>query len=364
LSPSDLPPDVRPDGTTDEAGATQPPPSAPGGSLIPVDPPDGVLPPAGYRPGASTFTIEGRSAPALFVVGWLATIVGLGSIAVAFLSGDTPAGRLLLIIGAIVLALGLIAAAGSQGIERRVRSRLAYVGPSPFLVFAASIPVSIVLVVLVAIPLDIVGVALDGPLGALLSVGIQAAVYLGLVRLLVVDTGALDWTQMGVRRLDRQALMAMAGGAGWAIPVFAVTTVVGGLLQQVFRVTPPNPLPPTGDPLGFGLSLLAGVIVAPFGEEILFRAFATTAWVRGMGERRGLIRAAVLFAFAHILTIAGSSADQALALALVAFLVHLPVAVALGWIFVRRGTIWASFGLHATYNAIILVIVEVASRST
>ena len=42
---------------------------------VPADPP----PPAGPdRPGASTFTIEGRSAPALFVVGWLATLLGLG----------------------------------------------------------------------------------------------------------------------------------------------------------------------------------------------------------------------------------------------------------------------------------------------
>lgn len=379
MSSPNLPPDPDRGGAGGAAGLDEGAAAGPaeGSSIEPADSPsDSVAPPdapvpsgseappdAPYRPGASTFTIEGRSAPALFVVGWLATVVGLGTIAIGFLSGDTLGGRVLLIAGTAVLSIGLIAAAGSQGIERRVRGRLVYAGPSPLLVFAASVPVSILLIVLVALPLDVVGIPLDGPFGALLSVAIQAFVYVALVRLLVVDTGALDWRAMGVGRFDRRAVMAIGAGAAWAIPVFAVASIVGSLLQLVFRVSAPNPLPPTGDALGFAVSLLAGVIVAPFGEEILFRAFATTAWVRALGERRGLVRAALLFAFAHVLTIAGSRADQAAALALVAFLVHLPVAIALGWIFLRRGSVWASFGLHATYNAIILVVVEVASRS-
>jgi membrane protease YdiL (CAAX protease family) len=41
-----------------------------------------------------------------------------------------------------------------------------------------------------------------------------------------------------------------------------------------------------------------------------------------------------------------------------------PIALALGWIFVRRQTIWASFGLHAAFNAWLLVIAELAARST
>lgn len=363
MSSPNLPPAPDREGVAGPAEGSSIEPAVPPSDSDSAVPPDAPSPDALYRPGASTFTIEGRSAPALFVVGWLATVVGLGTIAIGFLSGDTLAGRVLLIAGTAVLSIGLIAAAGSQGIERRVRGRLAYGGPSPILVFAASIPVSILLIVLVALPLDVVGIPLDGPFGALLSVAIQAFVYVALVRLLVVDTGALDWRAMGVRRLDRRAVMAIGAGAAWAIPVFAVASIVGALLQLVFRVSAPNPLPPTGDALGFAVSLLAGVIVAPFGEEILFRAFATTAWVRALGERRGLVRAALLFAFAHVLTIAGSRADQAAALALVAFLVHLPVAIALGWIFLRRGSVWASFGLHATYNAIILVVVQVASRA-
>jgi membrane protease YdiL (CAAX protease family) len=39
------------------------------------------------------------------------------------------------------------------------------------------------------------------------------------------------------------------------------------------------------------------------------------------------------------------------------------VAFALGLVFIRRRSMWASFGLHATFNGVLLVIAELASRS-
>ena len=301
--------------------------------------------------------------PALFVLGWLGTVFGLGLIAVAFLSGGGAGATVLAVVGLAFLSVGLILGAGSQGIERRVRAELPYRGPSPFLVFAAAIPISILGLVILAVPLTAVGVPLDGPIGALLSVTVQAAVYVTLVRLLVVDVGALDWREMGVTRLNGEAFVEMAGGELWAIPVIVVTLVVSSILLRIFPVTPVSPLPPTGEPVGFALSLLAGVIVAPFGEEVLFRAFATTAWVRGLGRRRGLVRAALVFAFAHVITTTGASAGDAFGLAIVGFGARVPIALALGWVFLRRGTVWASFGLHAAFNGILLVVAEVASRS-
>jgi membrane protease YdiL (CAAX protease family) len=297
------------------------------------------------------------------VVGWLATLVGATCIVIAVLAGGGIASIGLLVVGLTLLSVGLIAGAGSQGIERRVRATLPYRGPSPLLVFAAAIPVSVLIGILIGVPLDLMGAPLDGPFGALLSVTIQALVYVALVRLLVVDTGALDWGAMGVRRLDWMAVVEMARGALWAIPVIAVTGIVAGLLLRIFPVVPVSPLPPTGDPGGLAVSLLAGVIVAPFGEEILFRAFATTAWVRGLGARRGVVLAALVFAFAHVLTINGTNAGDAIGLAVVGFGSRVPVALALGWIFLRRGSVWASFGLHAAFNGILLILAEVASRS-
>ena len=228
------------------------------------------------------------------------------------MSSNPDSARILIVVGLIPLSIGLIAGAGSQAIERRVRGRLPYQGPSPFLVLFASVPISLLAVLAVSVPLAFVGVPLDGPFGALVSVTVQAAVYIGLVRLLVVDAGALDWAAMGVSRPDRRAVAEGLGGAAWALPIVFVTGIVVSILLRAVPVEPVSPLPPTGTNIGFALSLLAGVVVAPFGEEILFRAFATTAWVRGLGVTRGVVLGALVFAFAHVLTISGSSAGDAL----------------------------------------------------
>ena len=106
-----------------------------------------------------------------------------------------------------------------------------------------------------------------------------------------------------------------------------------------------------------------GAIVAPIGEELLFRAFATTAWARSIGDRRALVRGALFFAVVHILTISGGSAGEALGLAVVGFASRIPVALMLGWLFLQRKSIWAPIGLHATFNAILLIVAEVAARN-
>jgi membrane protease YdiL (CAAX protease family) len=366
LSSSDLttPPD--PDRSSDDTSEPSPPRdvAAPPDPLTPPDlesSPDSASSPA--RPGASTFTIDGRAAPGLFVVGWLATLSGLGAVFIGILSGGTLTSTIILVVGLVLLALGLIAGSGSQGLERRARAVLPYRGPSPFLVFAAAIPVSILALLLAVFPMQALGLTVDGPFGRLVSVLLQTVVYVLLIRLLVVDVGALSWLEMGVRRLDRDALAEAAIGAAFALPVILLTVPVALILGSLFTVTPESPLPPAGEASGFVLNLIAGAILAPLGEELMFRGLATTAWVRGIGARRGIIRGALFFAVVHVLTISGNSAGEALQLALIAFATRIPVALALGALFVRRGSIWASFGLHAAFNGILLILAEAAARS-
>ena len=64
----------------------------------------------------------------------------------------------------------------------------------------------------------------------------------------------------------------------------------------------------------------------------------------------------------RVLTITGGSASEAAALAVIGFVSRIPVALVLGWLFLRRGSIWVSIGLHATFNAILLVLGEAALR--
>jgi len=307
------------------------------------------------------FTIEGRAAPGLYFVGWIASIMGLGILLIGLLASAGAAPVILSTVGAAVLGLGLVAASGSQAIERRARGGAAYVGPSPFLVFAASLPLTILLVILVIGPAAALGLDTASPAATLLSVTITALIYVGLIRLLVVGTGALDWGAMGVGRFGPTALGELAWGALLAVPVIVVTSLLSVILVTLTGATPDSPLPTPGSAAGLAMNMIAATIVAPIGEELFYRGFATTAWARTMGSQRALIRGAVFFALIHVLTIGGSTFGEAAGIAFVAFVARLPVSLALGWVFLRRHSIYASIGLHATFNGLLVILSQLAA---
>ena len=56
----------------------------------------------------------------------------------------------------------------------------------------------------------------------------------------------------------------------------------------------------------------------------------------------------------------GTGLGQVGALIAIGFLTRIPVALALGWIFVRTRSIWAPIGLHMAFNAILLVLADFA----
>lgn len=323
--------------------------------------PDAPAPPA--RPGASIFTIEGRAAPGLFVVGWLASLIGLGIAVVGYLAGRSASAPILLTLGLAVLGVGLVAGAGAQALDRKARRRDPYTGPSPVLIFAAAIPLALLGAILVGVLLDLFHADLSQPVRDLLLVGLQNGVYVGLVAMLVVGSGALTWEEMGVHRDARRAIEDIGWGAVFSGPVIGLTVVVTAILVALFRVVPESPLPPTGENTGFVLHLIAGALLAPIGEEVLFRGVATTAWSRSFGVRSGVVRAAVFFAIAHVLLVSAPSVGEGAALAVVGFAGRLPIALVLGWVFVRRKSIYASIGLHAAFNAILLVVAELSVRA-
>ena len=298
----------------------------------------------------------------MFVVGWLATLIGVGVTIVGYQAAG-GAGQVILTLGVAILALGLLAGAGSQAVERKSRGREPYTGPSPILLFATSIPIAYLGAILVGTLLNAMGTGATRPLAELLLVSIQALAYFAVIGLLVVGAGALSWADIGFRGSGRLIVEDVAWGAVFAGPVVGLTVIVTAILVTVFRVTPESPLPPTGQTSGLLLHLVAGAIVAPIAEETLFRGVATTAWVRSLGVRQGILRGALFFAVAHILLIGGANVGDALALAAVGFAGRLPIALVLGWVFVRRGSIYASIGLHATFNAILLILAEASVRA-
>ncbi len=300
--------------------------------------------------GASTFTIEGRAAPGLFVVGWLATLMGAGLVAIGLLAAGS-ASLALILLGLVVLLVGLVAGAGSQAIERRARGVAGYAGPSPFLVFAAVIPLTVLLGVAVGVPLAGIGLDPASPLATLIGLLVTAVAYVALVRLLVVGAGALSWREMGIRAPSGRQLTELAIGALMAFPLLVITGLLATLLST-FLAVPPSPLPVGGGVPGMLVNLVSAAVVAPIAEETFFRGFATTAWARAVGPNSAIVRGALFFAAAHVLTIGGSTFQAGLEQALFAFVARLPVAFALGWVFVRSRSLYASIGLHSLFNAL------------
>jgi uncharacterized protein len=312
--------------------------------------------------GLFRFSLEGRRAPALFVSGWLATIIGAATTGVGFASSPGGAALLLAAVGLALLSLGLVLLGGSQTVERTA-AELAYGGPSPVLVFLAVVAVSLFVAIVIGAVLSSASVTLPLPVGDLISTAIQALVFVGVVQLMVIGTGALRWSDMGFAIGPRQAAEALARGALLAAPVVILTAIVAAIVVGIAGVTPPSPLPSTGTVSGLLLHLLAGAIVAPIAEEVLFRGFMVTAWARSNGAGAAIIRAALLFATAHVLLVGGDNFGQAASLAFVGAVGRLPVALALGWLYLRSRTIWAPIGLHAAFNAILLIAAELATGS-
>ena len=341
-----------PEGPPSDSPHTSPIAST-GGRDAPSTPEAAASPPIGL----STFTIEGRRAPALFVVGWLATFIGGGIAALTILGIGGTAGVILWVVGLAVAALGLILLGGSQAIERRAAGA-AYAGPSPFLVFLAVLAASQVAGFAVGWPLSMIGSEIPRPVADLIAVLVQAAVFAGVIGVMVVAAGALRWSEMGLSRGLGDAARGMLGGAVFAGPVILVTAIVAVVAAQLTGAVPASPLPPTGTAAGLVLHLIAGAIVAPVAEELLFRGFALTAWRRTYGARGAIARSSIVFVLAHVLFVGGETFRDAASLAFVGGVARIPVAVALGWLYVRTGSLWAPIGLHAAYNAILIILAE------
>jgi membrane protease YdiL (CAAX protease family) len=333
------------------------------GGLVPPEPSaaDSALTdlrPSG-RPGIRTFSLDGRRAPGLYLVGWLASILGVATIFVVLLAQPSDlAGAVLLGLGTLLLSAGLAAAAGSQAIERLAAGALGYRGPSPVIVFGAYVALTLFLELIILVPLKALGVQTGTAAEALVGLLIINGSAVVMVAVLVVGPGSLSWRELGLPgrpfgRLQLAILLRdLVEGMIVAVPVLFVTVGLNSLLIRLLGSAPPGPLPVALTPADAALNLISGILIAPFGEELFYRGFATTAWVRGMGVRAGILRAALLFCVAHVLTLSGSPSE-----ALIAFVARLPVAIALGWIFIRRGSLASSFGLHAMFNAIPLILV-------
>ena len=317
------------------------------------------------RPRPGLLQLAGREAPALYVLGLIASIGG-GALFFAAIAG---AGDLALALGLLTLSAGLIGLSGASALQRSVDTpESSWRGPGPLALFWSALPLAILAPGLL-IPLfaPFGGFSQLDPASATLAIALSTNLATTLVvALTVVGTGAARWSEIvGEHRTatpnlptaDRRggALGDVAWGLVLTIPIVVAAALFSTLLIQSTGAVPDSPLPPSDDSRALLFNLLSAVIVAPIGEEILYRGVIAQAWGRQSGARRAIVFSAIVFAFAHTLNIGGESIGDALAVAAVAFAIRLPLGLALGWLWVRRRSLLATIVLHAAYNAVLVL---------
>ena len=317
------------------------------------------------RPRPGLFQLAGREAPALYVLGLFASVAG-GALFFAAIAG---AGEGALAVGLLVLSLGMIGLSGASALQRSVDTpESSWRGPGPLALFWSALPLAILAPGLL-LPLfaPFGGFAQLDPASATLAIAISTNLATTLViAITVVGTGAARWREIAgehhilspsLPTADRRggALGDVAWGLALTVPIVVSAALFSALLIQSTGAVPESPLPPSGDSRALLINLLSAVIVAPVGEEILYRGVIAQAWGRQSGARRAIVFSAIVFAFAHTLNIGGESIGGALVVAGVAFAIRLPLGIALGWLWVRRRSLLATIVLHAAYNAVLVL---------
>ena len=321
------------------------------------------------RPGL--LQLAGREAPALYVIGLLATVVG----ASALVAGFAGAGVALVIVALVLIGFGGIALSGASALQRRVDTPAAgWRGPGPLAIFWTTIPWALLAQLLVAALLTALGAAtaLSTPLGTLALAAASNLATVLIIGLVVVGSGAVRWRDLilatpaaspkTLPAPDRRGGLAgdLFWGVALALPILSAAGLFATLVMNGTGLSAPVVLPPTMNAVDLAANVLTAGLIAPIGEELLYRGVIAQAWARQSSARRAILFSAVVFAFAHTLTVGGTSVGDAASVAVVAFAVRLPLGIALGWLWIRRRSLVATIALHASYNLAIVAVVALS----
>ncbi len=321
------------------------------------------------RPGL--LQLAGREAPALYVIGLLATVVG----ASALVAGFAGAGVALVILALLLIGVGGIALSGASALQRRVDTpATGWRGPGPLAIFWTTIPWALLAQLLVAALLTALGAAtaLSTPLGTLALAAASNFATVLIVGLVVVGSGAVRWRDLVLATPaaspktlpapDRRGGLAgdLFWGVALALPILSAAGLFATLVMNGTGLSAPVVLPPTMNGVDLAANVLTAGLIAPIGEELLYRGVIAQAWARQSSARRAILFSAVVFAFAHTLTVSGTSVGDAASVAVVAFAVRLPLGIALGWLWIRRRSLVATIALHASYNLAIVAVVALS----
>ena len=341
---------------------------------------------------------RGRAAPRMYAAGWMLSLVGLFIGTAVIAAGYSGIARGIPGIAAAsaielafaLLAVGFVAASLAQGRQRRADGWQDYVGPSPFLVVPAWLSLSLTLQLAASAALDFVGINLPTSVGTLFVLLLYVASYWALVQVVAVRPGALSWrdiarpSHLAPDPTDWSVPVAWTGtparaagggtraligdislGLVMAIPILIATLIFTAILATILGVKNTDvsePIPTLFPGWDLWITFLSLAIVAPIGEEVFFRGFATNAWARSLKRNDAILRAAILFACIHLINLIGAvGPDVFLRAAILAVAARIPVAWTLAWIYTRRHSIYSSIALHGAYNGGLVLLVWWAS---
>lgn len=153
---------------------------------------------------------------------------------------------------------------------------------------------------------------------------------------------------MGTRQtVTRAALGArpMGPAAGWAVSGLAAAVWLGVLGVGFAALERP------GVPAELWRWVLLPLLVAPWTEQVLFRAGLQRALRRHCGAGMAIGLTATAFGLSHLAVAAVVMPAPGAAVLLLAAATALP-ALAIGWVFERSGRLLPCMALHATMNLV------------
>lgn len=175
---------------------------------------------------------------------------------------------------------------------------------------------------------------------------LDCLVYAGGIYLFVRLKGIGGWADLGLgsRRLTTSILIGLGAGIVIAVAV----TLAGDLIIKLLGWSPvPQPVQVVAEQATswwkVGAFLLAGSVLAPFKEELVFRGFLYPALRDRVGVTWGILLTTLFFALVH--------AD------LVRFVPLLLGGAALNLLYVRTGSLYASVAAHGVWNGAMALLV-------
>lgn len=107
-------------------------------------------------------------------------------------------------------------------------------------------------------------------------------------------------------------------------------------------------------PFLFGLMIFAVVILVPFMEELLFRGFLQTLLRKYLKRGWALFLTALIFALVHFSASQGKGNFQLISTLFV-------LSLFLGFLYEREQSLWASIGLHVTFNGFSVILLVLSA---